>query len=254
MLTNALIIAHKEVLDGIRDIRSIVSSLFYALMGPSVVLLVSVAIHGGGPESAQRKVLVAMASIFTLVSAFAGGMNIAMDSIAGERERRSLLPLLLNPIRRSDIIAGKWLAVTLFSLAALVLNLAGFAVVFGIASVSITTLLFAAVPLAALAAALQMLISTACRNVKEAQTYLSMSAFLPMAAGMFLVFFSGPVSRLLAFLPIGGHQIQIESLLAGNAVRLDGAAALACFTLALSAFLLRVAASRLESDAIIYGS
>jgi len=35
-------------------------------------------------------VLIAMMSIFTMVSAFVGGMNVAMDSIAGERERRAL--------------------------------------------------------------------------------------------------------------------------------------------------------------------
>ena len=83
MLNQSLIIASKEVTDGLRDIRSVISSLLFALMGPLVVGLVSLApgIKGssGGP-------LVGLMSVFTLVAAFSGGMNVAMDTIAGERE------------------------------------------------------------------------------------------------------------------------------------------------------------------------
>jgi sodium transport system permease protein len=64
-----------------------------------------------------------MLSVFTLVAAFSGGMNIAIDTIAGERERRSLIPLLLNPVPRADIALGKWLAAGLFALAGLLINL-----------------------------------------------------------------------------------------------------------------------------------
>jgi ABC-type Na+ efflux pump, permease component len=37
-------------------------------------------------------------------------MHIATDSTAGERERGSLEPLLINPIPRFELVAGKWLA------------------------------------------------------------------------------------------------------------------------------------------------
>jgi ABC-type Na+ efflux pump permease subunit len=142
-------------------------------------------------------VLIGMMSVFTLVAAFVGGMNVAMDTVAGERERRSLLPLLMNPVRRREIVLGKWLAVGLFSFAGLILNLAGFAIVFASAgmhpSAGVPRLLLAVtagiLPLALLAASLQLLISTVCRAAKEARTYLSMLVFLPMGLGMFQVFF-----------------------------------------------------------------
>src|ERR1039458_3641612 len=51
-----------------------------------------------------------MMSVFTLVAAFVGGMNVAMDTVAGERERQSLLPLLMNRVRRREIVVGKWRA------------------------------------------------------------------------------------------------------------------------------------------------
>jgi ABC-type Na+ efflux pump permease subunit len=53
-------------------------------------------------------------------------MNVAMDTVAGERERRSLLPLLLNPVSRRSVVLGKWLAVSFFALAGLIVNVLGF--------------------------------------------------------------------------------------------------------------------------------
>ena len=45
MLSQALVVARKEILDGVRDVRSVISSLLYALMGPLVVGLVSIAVR-----------------------------------------------------------------------------------------------------------------------------------------------------------------------------------------------------------------
>jgi len=126
MTSQPLVIARKEILDGLRDIRSLVSALVYALMGPVVVGLVTLSVHPGSKGSTT--VLAGMIAVFTLVSAFVGGMNVAMDTVAGERERRSLVPLLLNPVRRVDVVLGKWLAVCFFAAAGLAINVAGFAV------------------------------------------------------------------------------------------------------------------------------
>src|ERR1035438_1979898 len=205
MLSPTLVVARKEAIDSLRDTRSVISSLMYALMGPAVVFMVSMAARVDG-------VLIGMMSVFTLVAAFVGGMNVAMDTVAGERERRSLLPLLMNPVRRREIVLGKWLAVGLFSFADLILNLAGFAIVFASAgmhpSAGVPRLLLAVtagiLPLALLAASLQLLISTVCRAAKEAQTYLSMLVFLPMGLGMFQVFFPAAARGWFAFLPVMG--------------------------------------------------
>ena len=84
-----------------------ISALLFSLMGPLVVGLVSLA---PGIKGSGGAVLVGLMSVFTLVAAFSGGMNVAMDTVAGERERRSLLPLLLNAVDRRDVVVGKWLA------------------------------------------------------------------------------------------------------------------------------------------------
>lgn len=255
MLSPMLVVARKEIVDSLRDRRSVISSLMYALMGPAVVLLVSM-------TTRVSAVLVAMMSIFTLVAAFVGGMNVAMDTVAGERERQSLLPLLMNPVRRREIVLGKWLAVAAFACAGLVLNLAGFAVVLarnGMAAPVgwwriVPAVAAGLLPLALLAASLQLLISTVCRAAKEAQTYLSMLVFLPMGMGMFQVFAPGSGHGWYAFLPVLGQQLQLTSWIQGSAARFGAAAALGCFTAAAALLVLEIAAKRLHRDEIVYGN
>ena len=72
MLNQSLVIARKEIVDGLRDVRSVIASLFYALMGPLVVGLVSMAHPGGTKPGSSVAVLVGMMSVFTLVAAFVG--------------------------------------------------------------------------------------------------------------------------------------------------------------------------------------
>ncbi len=262
MLTESGIVARKEIVDHLRDVRSIVSSLLYALMGPVVVFLVSLTLrvqvrHGGASE-----VLAGMMSVFTLVAAFVGGMNVATDTIAGERERRSLLPLLLNPVLRHDIMIGKWLALAAFSAAGLILNLLGFAVVFSTAGMRLTgdsgslllALTLGLLPLSLLAASVQLLISTLSRGTKEAQTYLSMVVFAPMLIGMFLVFNPGVPAQWFRVVPLAGQQLQLEILMRGGEVPLLQPIWLGGLTTAAALLLLFVAADRLDRDEIVYGN
>ena len=48
--------------------------------------------------------------LYIILAAFVAGMGIAVDSTAGERERKTLEPLLINPIKRYHIVMGKWIA------------------------------------------------------------------------------------------------------------------------------------------------
>jgi len=259
MLNQFLVIARKEIVDALRDVRSVISALLFSLMGPLVVGLVSLA---PGIKGSGGAVLVGLMSVFTLVAAFSGGMNVAMDTVAGERERRSLLPLLLNAVDRRDVVLGKWLAVSLFSIAGLAFNLLGFSVVFVTSGMRLNApwprLLLAIAlgifPLPLLAASMQLLLSTACRSVKEAQTYLFMVVLLPMGIGMFLVFFPAARQAWFSVLPLLGQQLQLLRLMDGRDVPLLQALALGYLTLALALLVMLVSANRLQRDEIIYGN
>jgi sodium transport system permease protein len=259
-MNQAMTIARKEIVDGLRDVRSVIAALFYALMGPIVVGLVSVATRSKPGSSAAF--LPGMMAIFTLVSAFVGGMNVAMDTVAGERERHSLLPLLLNPVGRRTVVLGKWLSISFFALIGLAVTVLGFLPVFatsgiptpGLAPRILLPIAFGLFSLPLFAASVQLLISTVSRTVKEAQTYLSLIVFLPMGMGMFLVFYPAARRAWSSFLPMVGQQLQLEALMNGQPVELFQSALLGYLTIALAFLLLLLAANRLQRDEIIYGN
>jgi sodium transport system permease protein len=257
-MNQILTIARKEIVDGLRDSRSVVASLAYALMGPVVVGLVSMTVHG---KKDSEAVLTGMMAIFTLVSAFVGGMNVAMDTVAGERERKSLLPLLMNAVPRANVVLGKWLAVSFFAMGGLVINVLGFLVVCENAGMQVTAssreLFLGACGLFTLpflASAIQLCISTISRGVKEAQTYLSLVTLVPMGMGMFLVFCPAAARTWCRFMPLVGQQLQLETLMNGSGVSFLQPVVLGYLTMALAALVLLMAANRLQCDEIIYGN
>jgi sodium transport system permease protein len=64
-----------------------------------------------------------------VLTIFVGGMYLAIDLTAGERERQSLEPLFANPVPRWKIFLGKLAAISAFSTASLVICLVAFGVV-----------------------------------------------------------------------------------------------------------------------------
>ena len=216
MSATAVVVARKEVLDHLRDGRAVVASAMMALMGPGVVLLVSLSGRTGGQDGGA--VLLGMLSVFALVSSFAGAIDVAMDTTAGERERRSLVPLLLTPATRRDLVLGKWVAVTICALLAVAINSLALLTVLRLSD----PVLFASriqqlliwvvlglVPLALFGSAVSVLIAVQCRNTKEAHSALRFLALVPMMVGMFLVFFPTWASQIWFLLPIVGQQALI---------------------------------------------
>jgi sodium transport system permease protein len=241
MLNQTLVIARKEIIDHLRERRSLCATAMHLLMGPSVIALVLFSM-----KTKVSSVAGTMAAIFLLVSAFTGGMNVAMDMLAGERERRSLLPLLLNPVKRISVVVGKWLAISMFAAGGVLLTFGAFLVV-GVHLPSILFVALAVIPLAAFAAAFQLTISTFCRTVKEAQTYLSLLIFLPMGIAMFMVFLAPNPSPWLLCIPIIGQQ----ALLTHG--YLPSTPFLFLVTIWCTALALHYSASLLRRDEIVYG-
>jgi sodium transport system permease protein len=115
------------------------------------------------------------------------------------------------------------------------------------------TVTLALIPLVLFAAAVELLISTWSRNIKEAHTYLSLVIFLPMGIGMFLVFFPHMASAWL-WLPVAGQQLLIDLLTKGAPVSLVSSLALSLITAAAAVLILLAAAKLLHRDEFVYGS
>ena len=257
MPAHSLIVARKEIVDHLRDRRTLASAALYTLMGPLFVMLVSFSGKAGGKPA----VLLSMMSVFALVSAFTGGMAVAMDITAGERERRSLVPLLLTSIARRDVVLGKWLATCAFALGAVALNIAGVAAVMALrAPGSLTAnavplaawVLLGLAPLACFASAVELLASAACRTTKEANTWLTFVVFVPMLVGMVLVFHPVSANGWLA-LPVIGQQLVVERALGGAPVPLLQGVILALATAAAAVPALAGAVAILSRDDVLAG-
>jgi sodium transport system permease protein len=123
--------------------------------------------------------------VFAILAPILGGMTIAIDSTAGERERGSLEPLLANPVPAREFALGKWLAAWTLACAVAVLTLCGFAAASvlyaqkkipalqAIGAAELAQFMAILVPFAAMTSALTMMICTFARSYREAQTYMS---------------------------------------------------------------------------------
>ena len=132
------------------------------------------------PQSRAAQ-LTGMLPFFVMMAVLYGALNAALDTTAGERERGSLEPLLMNPASRLSLVLGKWGAVTAVGMLIALLSCFSFLPAqtllrsetlaamfqFGLREAALFLALLA--PLAAALAALMMAIAIRCKSFKEAQ-------------------------------------------------------------------------------------
>lgn len=202
--------------------------------------------------------------VFIILSVFWSGMNVAIDISAGERERNSLEFLLSQPLSTWDIVTGKALTATTFSLFGALLSLVLIPVIFAYVplheigmnvnfSLGMMGLMFVLlIPLALFATALQLFVSFRAKNFKEAQTYISFLLIIPMAAS-FGVEFARLKNPILYYLPLTGQHQAFLSLIRGEAVNVMGTAVSAVATLVVALLLMKYIARMLKSEKIVFG-
>ncbi|KGI78949.1 ABC transporter permease [Oleiagrimonas soli] len=199
-------------------------------LSPAVSTPVVVAQRDQSTPQSRAGQLFAFMPYFFVVGVFIGGMYLAIDLTAGERERKSLEPLFVNPVARWRILLGKLGATAAFATASLVLSLvafhlAGYILPTDKLGMSIDlglgfagTVLLLMLPLAALFASLQTLVSAFAKSYREAQTYLSILMLLPMLPSMILSFTPVKATNWMYAVPLLGQQLGITELLRGGSV------------------------------------
>jgi sodium transport system permease protein len=122
-----------------------------------------------------------MVPYFVLMAVLYGALNAALDTTAGERERGSLEPLLMNPAARRDLVLGKWGAVASVGMLIAVLSCLSFlpgqwllrsealAAMFRFGIGEAAAFIALLMPMAAALAAVLMAIAIRCKTFKEAQ-------------------------------------------------------------------------------------
>ena len=199
-------------------------------LSPGVIRPYVVADRDQSTAQTRSGTLFAMLPYFFILGAFIGGMALAIDTTAGERERQSLEPLLINPVSRPQLLIGKLLATSLFALTSVLLGIVAFSLVgrflptekLGM-SLEIGfrfgwTVLLVMLPLVVLIATLQTLAAAFAKSFREAQTYLSLLMFVPAVPTMMLSLFPIKTEMWMYAVPLMGQQITITRLMRGDAV------------------------------------
>jgi sodium transport system permease protein len=217
-------------------------------------------------SSAQQRAaqILSFIPLFVVLAAFMGGMQIAMDSTAGERERGSLEPLLVNPAPRSVFVTGKWLAASAGSIFNVVLTTAlslamleyiplqELGIRFRLGSEQIGGLLAAALPICFLAPAIQAYASSFARSFKEAQSYMGILIMVPMVPGMLSTLYPLGDKPWLHPVPIIGQQVLLTAVMGGRPVGVLSFVVAAASTLALAIVLVRMTTMLFRNERIIF--
>jgi sodium transport system permease protein len=165
--------------------------LFARGVSPDVIRPLNIDEIDVSTPTGRSALLLGMLSYFFLFALLTGGMNLAIDSTAGERERGSLEPLLALPVTRERLIFGKILAACLFMAMSLAICLVSFHVTlkfmpleklgmtpnFGPGVIVVAFLLL--LPFALLGSTLMTLVASFTRSYKEAQTWVSFVLLAP---------------------------------------------------------------------------
>lgn len=199
-------------------------------LSPSTAWPVVAAKRDQATAQARAALVFSILPYFFVLTVFMGGMYLAIDLTAGERERQSLEPLFANPVARWKILAGKLAAICTFSTASLLISLLAFAVVgrfipteklgmeldLGLRFSGQVLLLM--LPLILLLASLQSMVAAFAKSYREAQTYLSLLMFVPVLPSILLSTMPIKAQEWMYAVPLLGQHLGIMQLLRGDGV------------------------------------
>ncbi len=213
--------------------------------------------------AARATTVLGMLSYFIVFATLMGGIYVAIDATAGERERGSLEPLLTLPLRRRSIVYGKILAAAAFMALSLALTILAFAIslryvhldAFGMElnfGPSVALAIYGLMlPFVVLGAALLTLVASFTRSYREAQSWLAGLVLVPTMPILFAAIYQVAPRLGLMWVPSLGQHLLIQSLLRAEPVGVAAVLLSAGTTLALGLGLARLAVWLYERERIL---
>lgn len=213
--------------------------------------------------AARSALTLGMVSYLVLLTTLMGGVYLAIDTTAGERERGSLEPLLTMPVRREYLIYGKVMAACAYMTLSLALTVTAFSIALrfvGLERFGMTVdfgpwvavgMVLACLPFVPLGAALMTLVAAFTRTYREAQTYVGLVLIVPTLPLVFAAVLGlQPRAALMAVPSLGQHFI-IQSLMRMQPLPAAYVALSVCSTLALGALLVFAAGRLYRREALL---
>jgi sodium transport system permease protein len=197
-------------------------------ISPSVMQPVVIDDIDVSTPSARATLVLGMLSYVILLATLIGGLYLAIDATAGERERGSLEPLLTLPVVREHFIYGKIAATTVMMLVALAIVATSIAVsleavpleTFGMSAnfgPGVVWQVFLTVaPFALVAAAILTVVASFTRTYKEAQSWLGIVLLVPTVPIAFASVLSVQPQAALMLVPSLSQHLLIQGLIRGE--------------------------------------
>ena len=214
------------------------------------------------PESGNgsSSVLASLAPSLLIMLIFGGGMSVAVDAFAGEKDRKTLENLLLTKVRRGSLYSAKLTNVVIVSLVSMITSLSGYLIaislnkdillIFGeselvLPPITVIMLILLVVTTTAIfASALMCFMSVASRGAKEAQLKLGIISAIPSILSLIVMYTeNAKVSIGMMFVPILNSIAFIKLAFSGvmnNSYMITATISNLAYALVLSFFALRL--------------
>ena len=232
-------------------------------INPNIINPVKVHIQDQATAVSKGGQIMGVMTMLMILSVFVAGMNLAIDTSAGERERNSLALLLSHPVSVLQLVMSKTVAVSIFGMLGLILTIIvskfvypfvpwqelGFSV--DISGSFVLGALLAGFSVAIFAASMQLFVSFMAKSFKEAQTYISFVMFVPIAMS-YAATLDFAVEEL-RWAPVSGQLQALIDLAKGKEIPLLQLAVSCLSTLIISLALIFGMERLLKSEKIIFG-
>jgi sodium transport system permease protein len=235
-------------------------------ISPEVTRVVQIEEMDTATPASQALIFISMLPYFIIFAIFNGASPVITDATAGERERGSLEPLLINPLPRGWVAIGKMLSAMPFAIFNLIITLTGFAAIFRLLPVeefigvqigldigALAAIFLICLPIVLLACAVQTLIASFTKTTKEAGTYLPFIGLIPSLPGLALAFLPIKPALWTMLIPTFGQQILINQFLRSEPISNMNIITSAILTILLSLGFTMIAIKLYEGERIITG-
>ena len=213
--------------DGRRDVEEVLQAYGNTIasarllahgVSPATLAPVQVQRYDTGSTAARSAALISGILGALFLPAFMCGMSAAVDSTAGERERRSLEVLMAQPARTWELVVGKWLAAVVLAIVGVTLNLVLAHIVLTLLPLEeiglswrvgwgkLFLVWLASLPLSLFAAGVQIAVAMNAKSFKEAQSVLSFLILIPLVPGIVVSTMSLKTATWMYMVPMLSNQ------------------------------------------------
>jgi sodium transport system permease protein len=199
-------------------------------VSPATMAPIKLQHYDTGSNAARSAGLIGSILGFLFFPAFICCLSAAVDSTAGERERRSLEVLMSQPAHAWELITGKWLAAAALSIIGITIELAlahailswlpleEIGMSWRVSSQDLALVCLVSVPLSLFAAGLQIAIAMNAKSFKEAQSMLSFIMLVPMIPGIAVSMLELKTATWMYLVPMLANQTLLREIAKGEAI------------------------------------